>query len=96
MSDKEFKSYQRGHKFSNPSEREKGKIKKEKIKYAKHRKRSRDLTKKMLKEIKHYGDYDEEISEEIEKENFQSRKEKGNLATHKNRFKKLEKYDDFH
>jgi len=95
LSDKEFKSYKRVHKYSNASEVEKGKIKKKKNNWAKFNKKTKNLTRDMLKNIKDLTDYEGSLEEDIEEENFKAKKEKGNLNTHKSRLKKLDKYEGF-
>jgi len=95
LSEKEFNSYKRVHNYSNPSEAEEGKIKKEKQNYAKLNKKTKDLTRSRLRNIKDLADYDESFGEELEEKNFKAKKERGNLNTHKKRFKKLDKYEDF-
>ena len=95
MSDKELKSYKRVHKSTNPAEVEKGKIEKETIHQRKYAKRSKDLTRDVLRNIQQDSDLGEELFEEIEVENYKYIKEKGNATTHKKRLKKLNKYDEF-
>jgi hypothetical protein len=95
LSDEEYKSYKRIHDYEYPSDVEESKIKKEKKNHAKHRKKSKRLTEDLLRNITKLSDYDEAIAEEIEKESEKAKKAKGNATTHKKRYKKLEKYDDF-
>jgi len=95
LSDKEFISYRRIHNYSNPSELEQGKIEKEKQNQVKFIKKSKELTRGMLRNIKSSADYDESMGEEIEGVNFKWKKERGNLKTHQKRKRKFDKYRDF-
>lgn len=94
MADKEFKIYKRNHNYFDPSEVEKGKIKKETVYYLKHRKKSRELSKHMLRSIKRLSHFEESPTEEIQEEDVKSNKEKGNAKTHKKRFKRLKRFWD--
>ncbi len=95
MSEREFKNYQRTHNYSSPADVEKGKIKREIKIHSKHRKKSKESTKEMLRNIKKSCDFDESLAEEIELENEKAAKEYGNAKTHKKRYKKFASYEDF-
>ena len=56
MSDYEMKKYKRVHKYSNPSDVEKGKIKKETTRYVKYRKETDKVTEKIIKNIESFYD----------------------------------------
>ena len=96
MSEKELKSYNRIHGYDNPSEVEKGKVRKETKNHLKHRKKSKDLTKEMTRKISTLDDYDESDLVQVELQDEKSKKEQGNSKTHKKRYKKLDRYEEFH
>ncbi len=95
MSEREFKNYQRTHNYSSPADVEKGKIKRETKNHSRHRKKSKESTKNMLRNIKMSCDFDESLAEEVELENEKAAKEYGNAKTHKKRYKKFASYEDF-
>ncbi|ETT55665.1 hypothetical protein C162_02802 [Paenibacillus sp. FSL R7-269] len=98
MSDHKLKSYLRIHKYSQPSDIEKGKIKKEINNYLKYTKKSNQLTKKMIRNLNYYNTEDENdefIDESITEANLIAESENGNAKTHKNRLKQLNKYEEF-
>lgn len=80
MSEREFKNYQRIHNYSSPADVEKGKIKRETKIHSKHRKKSKESTKEMLRNIKKPCDFDESLAEEIELENEVRRQGAGVLS----------------
>lgn len=95
LSDREFESYKRIHNYSIPSEIEEGKIKKEKNNHIKYSKKSKKLSKDMLRNIKSSVDFDDLHYEDIEAVNLKATKEKGNAKAHNKRLKKLNKHDEF-
>ena len=95
MSEREFKNYQRTHNNSSPADVEKGKIKRETKDHSRHRKKSKESTKNMLRNIKKPCDFDESLAEEVELENEKAAKEYGNAKTHKIRYKKFASFEDF-
>lgn len=96
MSDYEMKRYKRIHKYSNPSDIEKGKIKKEKTNYVKYRKETDKVTQKILKNIDSIHDIEDELLDEFEEYNLKAEKEVKNAKTHKKRLNKLDKNKDFY
>ncbi|WP_405108630.1 hypothetical protein MHH28_29685 [Paenibacillus sp. FSL K6-1217] len=99
MSDHKLKSYLRVHKYSQPSDIEKGKIKKEINNYLKYTKKSKQLTKNMIRNLNYNNNAedvnDELIDESIIEANLIAESENGNAKTHKNRLKQLNKYEEF-
>jgi len=95
LKDYEIKRYKRIHKFSNPSDVEKGKIKKETDDYLKLTKNSKRLSVDILRNITNLSDFDESTYEEIEGLDLKASKEKNNAKVHKKRLQKLENHEDF-
>ncbi|QVK17032.1 hypothetical protein KHQ81_09040 [Mycoplasmatota bacterium] len=91
MSGKKYKSYNRIHKYSNPSDIEKGKIKKETESYKKYNNKIKKLGKRI---VKNYEDLDDSILEMYEEYINEAEQEKRNAKGHKKRLKELEKRKD--
>jgi len=87
-----YKSYNRIHKYSNPSDVEKGKIKRETTNFIKSDKKCKELSKKLLNE---YSDCQDELLDQYEEFKLISVKEMKNAKGHKNRLKELSKNKDF-
>lgn len=93
MSEKKYKSYNRIHKYSNPSDIEKSKIKKETEKFKKFNKKIEKLSNKI---INNYTDLDDSIFDMYEDFINEADQEKRNAKGHKKRLKELEKRKDFY
>ncbi|MFZ5354845.1 MAG: hypothetical protein ACOZCL_19260 [Bacillota bacterium] len=92
MSKNKYESYKRIHNYENPSEIEKGKIKKEITNYTKYATKSKEVSKKILKD---FSACDDEILDKYDEFNQTAEKEIRNAKVHKTRLKVLSKKEDF-
>ncbi|WP_105615074.1 hypothetical protein [Vallitalea okinawensis] len=92
MSEEKYKSYNRIHKYSNPSDIEKSKIKKETARYNKFNKKIKKLSNQI---IYNYEESDESLFETYQEYINAAEQEKRTAKGHKKRLKELKKRDDF-
>jgi TRAP-type mannitol/chloroaromatic compound transport system substrate-binding protein len=92
MSKNKHGSYNRIHKYENPSEIEKGKIKRETTNYIKYNSKSKEISQKFIKD---FSVCDDEMLDKYDEFNQTAEKEMKNAKTHKIRFKELSKNKDF-
>ncbi len=87
-----YKSYERIHKYTNPSDVEKGKIKRETTHFIKSDKKGKEISKKLLNE---YSNSLDELLDKYEECTLIAEKELKNAKVHKKRLKELSKNKDF-
>lgn len=93
MSKDQYKSYNRIHKYSNPSDVEKGKISKETNNFKKLSKKSKNLSQQIMK---NYHEIDDDMIDEYDATLKGANQQKKTAKGHKKRLKVLEKRDDFY
>lgn len=92
MNKDKYKSYNRIHKCSHPSEIEKEKIEKETNAFKKLNKRSKNLSRKLIRD---FESIDDEYLDEYDSVSKEAIQQKRTAKGHKERLKELEKRDDF-
>lgn len=93
MKDYKYKSYKRIHKYSHASDMEKEKISRETSNYERCQRKAKQTLKRLLTETDE-NDI-EEVTQESDEYEYASQKEMRNAKGHKERLKRLQKYEDF-
>lgn len=93
MSENRYKSYNRIHKYSNPSDVEKEKIAKETQNFKKLNKKGKNLSKQITR---NYSSIDDDMLDEYDASLKEAEQQKRTAKGHKKRLNTLKKRDDFY